>query len=267
MSSFRGKFKLFINGSFMCHICGQKNESDLRRRSFLKLTAASAIGLGITGVGIARGAGKKQPYSKAPPEPENVLTPDQALERLMEGNRRHGSGQSLPSLHIHTPHDALVQGQNPYAAILSCADSRVGPEQCFDEDHGDLFVARVAGNYVTTDFLATLEYAVAVLHTPLIMVLGHERCGAVRAAIDAIDKNEQFPGHIQTMATALLPAVRAARNMPGVLYDNAVKMNVILAVNELKNSTPILSQSVRNKKIRVVGGIYRLGTGKVELVS
>ena len=87
------------------------------------------------------------------------------------------------------------------------------------------------------------------------------------AAIDAIDKNKQFPGHIQTMATALSPAVRAARNMPGMLYENAVKMNVILTVAELKNSTPILSQSVKEKKIQIVGGVYRLGTGMVELVS
>lgn len=257
----------------MCNVGEKKKEHlqhDSRKRSFLKLAVSSALGLGISGAGIARAETTKAPSTssaKILPEPENVLTPDQALERLMEGNRRHGSGKSITSLDLHTPHDPLVKGQNPYAAILGCADSRVGPEQCFDESHGDLFVARVAGNYVTVDFLATLEYAVAVLHTPLIMVLGHEGCGAVRAAIDAIDKNEQFPGHIQTMATALSPAARAARNMPGVLYDNAVRMNVILAVNELKNSTPILSQAVKDKKIRVVGGVYRLGTGLVELVS
>ena len=184
----------------------------------------------------------------------------------MEGNKRHGRGQSISSLDIHTPYDSLVKGQNPYAAILGCADSRVAPEECFDASHGDLFVARVAGNYITVDFLATLEYAVAVSHTHLIMVLGHETCGAVGAAIDAIDKDKQFPGHIQTLATALLPAVRAARSMPGMLYENAVKMNVTLTVNELKNSAPILRQAVREKKIRIVGGIYRLSTGLVELV-
>lgn len=257
----------------MCDVGEKKKEHlqhDSRKRSFLKFTAASALGLGISGAGIARAEKTKAPSTSATkvlPEPENVLTPDQALERLMEGNKRHGAGQSVASLDIHSPQDALVKGQNPYAAILGCADSRVGPEQCFDEAHGDLFVARVAGNYVTVDFLATLEYAVAVLHTPLIMVLGHESCGAVKAALDAIDKNEQFPGHIQTMATALSPAARAARNMPGVRYDNAVRMNVVLAVTELKNSTPILSQAVKDKKIRVVGGVYRLGTGLVELVS
>ena len=258
----------------MCQICDKKNEylqHDSRKRSFLKLAAASALGLGIiSSAGIASEEETKVPLpssTKIPPQPENVLTPDQALERLMAGSKRHASGQSTVSLDIHTSQDALVKGQNPYAAILGCADSRVGPEQCFDEAHGDLFVARVAGNYITVDFLATLEYAVAVLHTPLIMVLGHESCGAVGAAIDAIDKNKQFPGHIQTMATALLPAVRAARSMPGMLYENAVKMNVALTVTELKNSTPILSQSVKERKIRIVGGIYRLSTGMVELVA
>lgn len=253
----------------MCYVCEQKNGNprhDLRRRSFLKLAAASALGLGITG---ATGAGIAKDAAKilSPPQPENVLTPEQALKRLMQGNQRHAEGRSAASAEVHTTHDPLVKGQNPYAAILGCADSRVGPEHSFDESHGDLFVARVAGNYVTVDFLATLEYAVAVLHTPLIMVLGHESCGAVGAAIEAIDKNKQFPGHIQTMATALSPAVRAARNMSGPLYDNAVKMNVILTVAELKNSTPVLSRFVREKKMRVVGGVYRLGTGKVELVS
>ena len=256
----------------MCYVCEKKERlhHDSRKRSFLKLAAASAIGLGISSVRLARAEETKTPLTssaKLPPEPENVLTPTQALERLMEGNKRHWTGQVTPALDIHTPQDALVQGQNPYAAILGCADSRVGPEQCFDEAHGDLFVARVAGNYITVDFLATLEYAVAVLHTPLIMVLGHESCGAVGAAIEAIDNNKQSPGHTQTMATALSPAVRAARNMSGPLYDNAVKMNVILTVAELKNSTPVLSRFVREKKMRVVGGVYRLGTGKVELVS
>ena len=254
----------------MCFVCDKKNKyfyHDSQKRQFLKLITASAIGLGIGGTGFAKAGSNNEPPSKAPPQPENVLTPDQALERLMEGNKRHSSGQLTPSLDIHSPHDALVKAQNPYATILGCSDSRVGPEQCFGESHGDLFVARIAGNYVNVDLLATLEYAVAVLHTPLIMVLGHESCGAVAAAIDAINKNEQFPGHIQAIATALSPAIRAAKDMSGTLYENAVKMNVILAVDELKNSAPILSRFVQERKIKIVGGIYHLGTGKVELIS
>ncbi|PSJ15953.1 carbonic anhydrase [Nitrosomonas supralitoralis] len=257
----------------MCYIFNQKDENlqhDLRKRSFLKIALAGTLGLGMFGGGIVM-ASEKKPLqtasSKVVPEPENVLTPEKALERLMEGNKRHEAGLSIESPHKHTPKDAHMKGQNPYAAILGCADSRVGPEHCFDESHGDLFVARVAGNYITIDFLATLEYAVSVLHTPLIMVLGHEKCGAVKAAMDSINKNEQFEGHIQTMATALLPAVRAAKKIPGELYDNTVIMNVKLAVAELKKSTPIFNQLVKDKKLLIVGGVYRIGTGRVVLVT
>ena len=233
------------------------------RRLFMKLAAGSAFGIGIVGTaGRMAFAGTV----KIPPLPENVMTAEAALERLIAGNQRYVSGQSSP-LDFARDRLALVRGQNPYAAILSCSDSRVGPEFCFDEQRGDLFVARVAGNYLTTDFVATLEYAAAVLHTPLIMVLGHESCGAVAAAIDAVDKNEQFPGHIQSMASALAPAVRAAKNMPGERFDNVVKMNVIRNVDKLKNQAPILSRLVADKKIRVVGGVYSLKTGRVDLVT
>ncbi|WON73433.1 carbonic anhydrase [Nitrosospira sp. Is2] len=158
-------------------------------------------------------------------------------------------------------------GQNPYATILSCSDSRVSPEFCFDEQRGDLFVARVAGNYLTTDFVATLEYAAVVLHTPLIMVLGHQACGAVRAAINAVDNHEQFPGHIQSIASALAPAVRAAKNMPGDRFDNVVRMNVIRTVEKLRKQPPVLSKLVAERKLMVAGGVYNLTTGKVDQVA
>jgi len=137
------------------------------RRIFLKRAAASAAGLGIAGVTETMAIAAKM---KIPPIPENVMTADAALERLMKGNYRYVAGLSTP-LNFAADRAALVTGQNPYATILSCSDSRVSPEFCFDEQRGDLFVARVAGNYLTTDFVATLEYAAVVLHTPLIMVL------------------------------------------------------------------------------------------------
>ncbi len=235
----------------MCDICDQRKEElqpEPGKRLFLKQATASALTLGIAGTAA------------------NVMTPDAALERLMAGNDRYVADESTP-LNFSSERAVLVKGQNPYASILSCSDSRVSPEFCFDEQRGDLFVARVAGNYVTTDFVATLEYASAVLHTPLIMVLGHESCGAVGAAIDAVDKNKQFPGHIQSMASALAPAVRAARNMPGERFGNVVKMNVIRNVEKLKKQPPILSRLVADKKILVVGGVYSLKTGRVALVA
>ena len=252
----------------MCNIsCEQESEKNLQtqeRRSFLKLVMTSALGVGIASTGT-----KVMATSGAvtmPPQPENVLTPEAALDRLIAGNERYIAGQSSP-LNFSLERAALVGSQNPYACILSCSDSRVGPEFCFDEQRGDLFVARVAGNYLTTDFVATLEYATFVLHTPLIMVLGHESCGAVQAAIEAADNNEQFPGHIQSIASALAPAVRAVDRKSENRTNNVVKMNVIQNVRELKKQTPILNKLVEEKKLLIVGGVYSLRTGKVDLVA
>lgn len=233
------------------------------RRSFLKFGTAATLGLGMA-------AAKAPPVFadsyKIPPLPENNLTPDEALAKLMAGNRRYAEGKSIPP-NFAKDHAALLSGQNPYASILCCSDSRVSPEFCFDEQHGDLFVARVAGNYLTTDFIATLEYSAAILHTPLIMVMGHESCGAAKAAIDAVKQHQQFPGHMQSLASALAPAVRAAEKMPGDLYQNAIRMNVVLNVERLKQKTPIINKLVSSKEIKIVGGMYSLKTGKVELVA
>ena len=175
----------------MCYRCDQNNNQNedpvlcISKRSFLKLSAASAVSLGILRGGIASADENSLVKTPRPisPKPENVLTPDQALERLMQGNERYVSGKSKP-LDFHDIESALISGQNPYATILGCSDSRVSPVHCFDEALGDLFVARGAGNYLTSDNIATIEYSVVVLNTPLIMVLGHESCGAVKAAVE-----------------------------------------------------------------------------------
>ncbi|MBA4142160.1 MAG: carbonic anhydrase [Nitrosospira sp.] len=249
-------------------MCDEKgrNHKDLQhgssRRFFLKLATGFALG-GLAGT---HGRTTSAATVSMPPLPENVMTPEAALARLMAGNTRYVAGLSTP-LNFDTERAALVSGQNPYASILSCSDSRVSPEFCFDEQRGDLFVARVAGNYLTSDFVATLEYAAVVLHAPLIMVLGHQHCGAVGAAINAVDNNEQFPGHIQAIASALAPAVRAAGNLTGERFDNVVRMNVIRTVTKLRKQPPILSRLVTMKKLLVVGGVYNLKTGKVDLVT
>ena len=253
----------------MCNQCENEHETEHtykaeERRSFLKTVMASTLSLGITAA-----AGKAFATSgvvSMPPQPENVLTPQAALERLMAGNERYLSGQSTP-LDFSSERAALTVGQNPYASILSCSDSRVSPEFCFDEQRGDLFVARVAGNYLTTDFVATLEFSAYVLHTPLFMVLGHENCGAVQAAIKASDDNQQFPGHIQGIASALAPAVRSVDKESKDRVNTVVRENVIQNVEKLKKQTPILSKLVTEKKLLVVGGVYNLGTGKVDLVA
>ncbi|WP_148255892.1 carbonic anhydrase [Pusillimonas sp. T7-7] len=221
--------------------------------------ALSLLGMSAA-VGVA--------HAKSPPKPDNALSPDQAVKRLMEGNERYASGKTQ-SRNFASTRAALAGGQNPYASILSCADSRVSPELCFDEERGDLFVTRVAGNYVTSDILASLEYGAAVLSAPLIMVLGHTSCGAVSATVSALEKQAEFPGHIQSIVTALMPAVRAAAAEPheGTLLYAATVKNIKHNVKQLQEATPILSRMVQDGKIKVVGGLYHLDTGRVELVA
>lgn len=249
----------------MCEVCeasnnlAQASASTSRRSALGKMGAFSLLGLSAV-AGVAR--------AKSPPKPDNVLSPDQALTRLMEGNKRYTSGNT-ESRSFSATRAALVRGQNPYASILSCADSRVSPELCFDEERGDLFVTRVAGNYVTPDILASLEYGVAVLNSPLIMVLGHTSCGAVGATVNALEKQAEFPGHIQGIVTALMPAVRAAAAGPhkGTLLQAATIENIKQNVLRLQEATPILSKAVQAKQVKVVGGLYDLETGRIELVA
>ncbi|MBU3667200.1 MAG: carbonic anhydrase [Rhodocyclaceae bacterium] len=198
---------------------------------------------------------------------ENILTPSQALERLLSGNARYLAGVDSPDSFQYQP-DTLAESQNPYACILGCADSRVSPEHCFDEGQGDLFVTRIAGNFVTQEILGSLEYGTAVLGASLIMVLGHTGCGAIGAAIKAVDSDEDFPGHIQGIATALSPAVTQATS-EGSTDSRAVsatRINVALNVDKLRNATPVLRKLVREERLRIVGGLYHVATGAVEII-
>src|SRR5947208_13507045 len=153
----------------MCEKCSEdrSNQTAPSRRSAM-LFGASALGLALTGRAFAK-------ETKAPPKPQNVLSPDASLKRLVDGNARYVDGVSRRHDFKHE-REALAGGQNPFAAVLSCADSRIAPEYAFDSGRGDLFVCRVAGNFANDDSVASLEYSVAVLNTPLFMVLGHESC-------------------------------------------------------------------------------------------
>ena len=244
----------------MCQYCldAAGTRKVLGRRSFLKVAGAVAS-LALAPQAFAAN-------DKPPPKPENVVSPDAALDRLVKGNARYVDGVSRRHDFKHE-REALSTGQNPYAAILSCADSRIAPEYCFDSARGDLFVCRVAGNFASDEVTASLEYAVAVLNTPLIMVLGHEACGAVDATIKSVKDGTTLPGHLPSLVAALKPAVDAAKGDSGDMLTNAIRHNVSLNVDKLKNAAPILKSFVDDKKIRVVGGVYQLRSGKVELLG
>jgi carbonic anhydrase len=231
----------------------------LPRRSILKLAAAAGAAFAAAPHALAAGP-------KTPPKPENVISPDAALDRLMHGNARYVEGVSRRHDFRHE-REPLSEGQNPFAAVLSCADSRIAPEYCFDTARGDVFVCRIAGNFASDEVIASLEYAVQVLNAPLIMVLGHEACGAVDATIKSLKDGTTLPGHLPSLVAAIKPAVDAVQGQSGDLLANATRRNVALTVEKLKAAGPILSAFAGDKKIRVVGGIYELKSGRVELLS
>jgi carbonic anhydrase len=229
------------------------------RRAVLRFAAASAFGLAF---GRAGGAKELKP----PPKPQNVLSPEASLQSLLQGNQRYVEGKSRRHDFSHE-REALVGGQNPYAGILSCADSRIAPEYAFDSGRGDLFVCRVAGNFANPDTIASMEYAVAMLATPLILVLGHDSCGAIDATIKSLKDGTTLPGHLPSLVTALAPAVKATSQQPGDPLENAIRQNVLDNVASLSSATPILSAAVEAHKLKVAGGIYRLRDGRVDMVT
>jgi carbonic anhydrase len=244
----------------MCEKCRQPEPPPgATRRTLLRLAATATLGLALGRAGAAKAL-------EPPPKPQNALSPDASLARLLQGNERYVQGRSRHHDFRHE-REALVGGQNPYAGILSCADSRIAPEYAFDTGRGDLFVCRVAGNFANDDTVASMEYAVAMLGMPLILVLGHDRCGAVDATIKSLKDGTTLPGHLPSLVTALAPAVKAISSRPGDPLDNAIRQNVIDTVARLGSATPILSAAVEQRKLKVVGGIYRLGDGRVDMVA
>jgi len=192
------------------------------------------------------------------------VPPDQALHRLEQGNARFVSGHlvSTSPAGIAAVRMKVAQGQTPFAIIVGCADSRVGPEVVFDQKVGDIFVVRTAGEVVDPFELGSIEYAVAHLGPQLIVVLGHERCGAVAAAVAGAKE----PGHIATVLKAIQPAVRATKGQPGDAVHNAVIAQAEDVCAQLQAAGPILKQAVEAGKLRIVAAVYDLDSGKVTLL-
>ena len=195
-------------------------------------------------------------------EPAGV-TADEALRRLEQGNARFVAGQLSGTTAIAESRRKVAQGQKPFAIIVGCSDSRVGPELVFDQKVGDIFVVRTAGEVVDPVGLGSIEYAVAHLGSPLIVVLGHERCGAVSAAISGAKE----PGHIATVLKAIQPAVRATKGQAGDPVENAVRAQALDVAAQLQASGPILKEAVQSGKLKIVAARYDLDSGKVSLLS
>jgi carbonic anhydrase len=250
----------------MCINC----ESDgIGRRDLMKFGAAAAIALaGGAAAPAARagnmllmGAGGESPAAKAAP---TSLSPQEALAELKAGNERFVSHPELCTVDLAQSRSAVAGHQAPWATIIACADSRVAPELVFGgHGVGELFVARNAGNLVDVGTLGTIEYGAAVLGSPLVVILGHTACGAVKAACDIVTKNATYPGVIGRMIEPIVPAALAVRNDSGDFADNTAKESAKRTAANLPTVSKIVSDLVGAGKVKIVAAIYDLQTGVV----
>lgn len=188
------------------------------------------------------------------------LSSKEALQKLVEGNERFIK-EDYSNQHIDKDYrKELTKGQNPFAIVVTCSDSRVAPELLFDQGLGDIFVIRTAGEVVDKLELGSIEYAVEHLGVNLVIVLGHESCGAVGAVI----KGGDIPKNISYIADEIKPAVDKAKTQKGDLEENAIKNNVDLIVNKIKKNSEIIEEA---KDCKVIGGVYSITTGKVEFFN
>ena len=195
-----------------------------------------------------------------------ITMPVQALLRLMEGNQRFALNQTTTLNESPQRRAALAKIQAPFATIFGCVDSRVPPELVFDRGLGDLFVIRTAGHVIDSAVLGSLEFGVEELHIPLILVMGHERCGAVKATLDLVSKGGRANGDIQALVNGIRPAILATLNTEGDALERAVVANTQATVAQLKR-TPILSEAVANGRVMIVGGRYDLDSGIVTIIG
>ena len=229
------------------------------RRVFLRLAGATLAGAAVS----ACAQSPTSPPSTAAEPP--VTNADEALVRLQEGNQRYVELQATHPNQTGDRRTELAQSQKPFAIVFGCVDSRAAPELLFDRGLGDLFVIRTAGHVLDNAALGSIEFGAAELKIPLIVVLGHERCGAVSATIEAIEKHTEAPDQIAALVKGITPAVEKVHGQPGDQLDNVVRANTELTVAQLK-TTPILAEALNKGALKIVGGRYDLDSGMVEII-
>jgi carbonic anhydrase len=236
----------------MCINC---KSDGIGRRDLMKFGAAAAIALA---------AGGASPVARAAEGAPTALSPQEALAQLKAGNERFVSHPELCTVDLAQSRTDVAGHQAPWATIVACADSRVPPELIFGgHGVGELFIARDAGNLVDVGTLGTIEYGAAVLGSPLIVILAHTACGAVKAACDIVTKNATYPGVIGRMIEPIVPAALAVRNEPGDFADNSAKESAKRTAANLPTVSKIVSDLVDAGKVKIVAAIYDLQTGIV----
>ncbi|GGJ44803.1 carbonic anhydrase [Deinococcus roseus] len=203
----------------------------------------------------------------APFTVDSPPTPDAALKELLDGNVRFIRGRLRHPDQRPSRIAEVAKGQHPFAVILGCADSRVAPEIVFDQGLGDLFVVRVAGNIASDDVFGSIEFAVEEFGTPLVTVLGHQRCGAVTATLNAMDKGSTVPAHIDSLVAAIKPVVAEVGTVTGDRVDTVVRENAIHVAHQLMDESEILKEKIESGKLKIVDARYNLDDGRVDLLD
>ncbi len=240
----------------MCFECRRPS-----RRGFLSVAGGAAVAAGLWAAGASVSPGHAATSATS-------LTPDEAIQRLKLGNQRFVAAPQLCEVELFANRGAVAKGQAPWATILTCADSRVPPELIFGGvGLGELFVARNAGNIVDVDVLGTIEYGIEHLGSPLVVVMGHNRCGAVQAACDVVAKHAVLHGSIKTMVDQIVPAAVAEFGRPGDFTDNVVRENARRSAAQIASSSEIVQEFSHAGKVKVVHARYDLDTGEVAFLG
>jgi carbonic anhydrase len=241
-------------GDFTMCIACQAFSPD--RRRFLALSGAGFAAAGLIGTRAAVAAGAI-----------TSVTPDEAIARLEAGNAKYVSAPQLCAADLVKQREQVAKGQTPWATIIACSDSRVPPELLFGGlGLGELFVARTAGNTADTATMGTLEYGTEHLGIPLIVVMGHERCGAVAAACEVVEKHTKFPGSIGALVSTIVPAAQVVYKKPGDFVDNAVRENARRTAAKVAKSE-IVAHAVKAGKAKVLAARYNLDDGRIEFLT
>ena len=238
----------------MCVVC---HDFAPDRRKFIALSAASLAAVGFLGGGPSFAEG-----------PATSVTADEAIARLKAGNEKYVNGPQLCEVDLVSHREQVAKAQAPWGTIIACSDSRVPPELLFGGvGVGELFVARNAGNMVDTATMGTIEYGAQHLGVPLVVVMGHKRCGAVSAACAVVEKHEKFPGSIGPMVMAIVPTAKAVHGKPGDFVDNTVRESAKRTAKKIANTSHIISHLIKGNKVKVLAAYYDLDDGHVEFLS
>jgi carbonic anhydrase len=229
------------------------------RRRFLSLAGAGTAAMGIFGVLGAHRASARGAITS--------VTADEAIAKLKTGNEKYLSAPQVCATDLLKKREQVAEAQTPWAAILSCADSRVPPELVFGGlGVGEIFVLRNPGNMVDTATMGAIEYGIEHFGVPLVVVLGHQRCGAVIAACEVVEKHTQFPGSIGLMVDAIVPAAKAVYGRPGDFVDNAVRESARRTAAKIETKSGIVADLIKANKVRVLAARYDLDEGRVDFL-